>query len=106
MAGKGDNSIAKAQLRAYFERLERLNEEIDDLNKDKSEVFAEARANGYDAKIMRIVLSRRQMDRTERQERDALIELYEGILGLGLGGKSGTKVATRARAGDEETDDE
>lgn len=92
--GPGHNSnisFAKARLRSYFERVEALNEEIDTLNSDKSEVYSEAKAEGFDTKIMRIVLSRRKMERAEVEERDSLIDLYEQAL-------SGMKPATRARA--------
>ena len=92
----GEN-FAKAQLRSLFERVERLNEEANAINRDKAEVFAEAKAQGFDPKIMKIVLSRRQMDRTEVVERDDMIRLYEDAL-LGGGKKAGTKDATRARA--------
>lgn len=101
MQGKGHNSIAKSRLRDFFQRIERLQEEIDAINADKSEVYQEAKAEGFDVKIMRIVISRRQMDRAELEERDALIDLYESVV-KGLGG--GTKVATRARARDSEED--
>lgn len=90
---------AKSVLRDYFERIERLNEEIEALNADKSEIYQEAKANGLDVKVMRIVLSRRQMDQAEVQERDALVDLYESVI-RGLGDSSGTKSATRARAKD------
>lgn len=103
MAGKGHN-IAHARLRGFFDRIERLNEEIDALNADKSEVYAEAKGEGFDVKVMRVVLSRRQMDREEIEARDALIELYESVLTASNG--NGTKRATRARAKDAEDDDE
>lgn len=93
-AGKGHNSVAHAQLRNFFERIERLNEQIEALNSDKSEVYQQAKAEGFDTTVMRVVLSRRKMDVNEVKERDALIELYESA----LKGTSGTKVATRARA--------
>lgn len=99
------HNIAHAQLRNYFERIERLNEEIDALNKDKSEVYSEAKSNGFDVKIMRIVLSRRQMDAADLKERDSLIELYESAL-RGGGKRSGTKSATRARAREDEEAEE
>lgn len=97
MSGKGHNSIAQGQLRSYFERLERLQEEIDALNADKSELYAEAKGNGFDPKIMRIVATRRRQDTAQRQEQDAMIELYEEAL-AGAKKKTGTKRATRARA--------
>lgn len=96
MAHKQDN-IAHAQIRNAVERIERINEEIDALNKDKSEVYAEVKGVGLDPKILRIVISRRQMDGAVREEQDSLIELYEEAL-RGKGGKAGTKNATRARA--------
>lgn len=96
MAHRHDN-IAHAQLRALVERIERTQEEIDTLNKDKSEIYAEAKGNGFDPKILKIVISRRQMDSTDRKERDDLIELYERAL-RGNDKGSGTKRATRARA--------
>jgi len=96
MAHRHDN-IAGAKLRSYFERIERLNEEIDALNNDKSEVYSEAKAEGFDVKVMRIVLSRRKMDSAEVFERDSLIELYERAL-RGNEKGAGTKRATRARA--------
>ncbi|MDO8837990.1 MAG: DUF2312 domain-containing protein [Parvibaculum sp.] len=102
MAHKQDN-MAHAQLRGFFERIERLNEEIDALNNDKSQVYAEAKGQGFDVKIMRIVLSRRQMEPAEVQERDALVELYEDALRGGARAtnkKAGTKNATRAGAGE------
>lgn len=94
----GDNSIAKGRLRDFFQRIEGLNEEIEALNSDKSQVYQEAKGEGFDVTIMRVVLSRRKMDRAEVQERDALVDLYESAL-------SGTKPATRARAREEGTDE-
>jgi len=102
MAHRQDN-IAGAQLRSFFERIERINEEIDALNNDKSEVYAEAKATDFDVKVMRIVLQRRKMDSAEVMERDTLIDLYESVL-KGTGKKAGTKSATRARAREEDED--
>lgn len=96
MAHKQDN-IAKARLRDLFESIERINGEIDALNQDKSEVYQTAKAEGFDVTVMRVVLSRRKMDRSDVVERDELIALYESAL---LGPGSGTKSATRARARD------
>jgi uncharacterized protein (UPF0335 family) len=95
---EGDNSFAKGRLRDFFQRIERLNEDIEALNSDKSQVYQEAKAEGFDVTIMRVVLSRRKMDRADVQERDALVELYESAL-------SGTKPATRARAREDGADE-
>ncbi|WOF75336.1 DUF2312 domain-containing protein [Parvibaculaceae bacterium PLY_AMNH_Bact1] len=96
MSGIGHN-LPNAKLRKFFERLERLQDEIDALNGDKSELYAEAKAMGFDPKIMRIVFSRRQQDTAELQEKDAKIALYEEALS-GVKKKTGTERATRARA--------
>lgn len=65
------------QLRAYIVRVERLEGEIDDLNADKREVYAEAKACGFDKKTMRKLIIRRKKDGQEIQDEDALLELYE-----------------------------
>jgi|GEM_PF-2507130 len=91
------HNLPHGQLRAFFERLERVQEEIDALNGDKSEIYAEAKGNGFDTKIMRIVANRRKQDTAELQETDVMIELYENALS-GARKKTGTKNATRARA--------
>lgn len=69
-------AIAAAQLRAIVERIERINAEIDDMNTDKRDVYAEAKANGFEPKIIREVIKLRKMDRDDRQERDAVLNLY------------------------------
>jgi uncharacterized protein (UPF0335 family) len=69
--------IAGDHLKAYVERIERLNEEIKALNQDKAEVFAEAKGNGFDVKTMKALVRRRQMTGMELQEADALLDLYE-----------------------------
>lgn len=69
-------AVAAAQLRAIVERIERINAEIDDMNTGKRDVYAEAKANGYEPKIIREVIKLRKMDRDDRQERDAVLSLY------------------------------
>lgn len=69
-------SVAGAQLKSLIERVERLDEDIKALNDDKKEVFAEARANGYDVSIMKRVLSARRKNATDRAEEDQLFALY------------------------------
>lgn len=96
--GVGHNSVATTKLRQFFESIERLNGEIEALNSDKSEVYQQAKAEGFDVTIMRVVMSRRKMDRADVEERDALVEVYERAL-------RGTKSATRARARGQSEDD-
>jgi len=69
-------AVAATQLRAIVERIERINAEIDDLNTGKRDVYAEAKANGFEPKIIREVIKLRKMDRDDRQERDAVLSLY------------------------------
>lgn len=95
--------VAGEQLRAFVERIERMDEEIKALNDDKKEIFAEAKGIGFDTKAMKIVLKHRRMDRSERFELEAIVELYEAALGMSTGDdeaerEAGTVVATRAPA--------
>ena len=77
----GSNS-ADDRLRLLIERVERLSEEKEGIASDIKDVFSEAKAVGYDVKIMREVLKLRKMDRDALMERDALLETYRTALGL------------------------
>jgi len=70
-------------LRAFVERIERLEEEKRAIAEDIKEVYAEAKGNGFDAKIMRKVISLRRMDRDKRVEEETILELYLSALGEG-----------------------
>ena len=74
--------IAASQLRSVIERIERLEEEKAAIANDIKEVYAEAKANGFDTKILRKVVSLRKQDKAERQEQEALLDLYLGALGM------------------------
>jgi uncharacterized protein (UPF0335 family) len=74
--------ITAEQLKAYMERIERLEEEKAAMVADIKEVFAEAKANGFDVKIMRQVLKLRKMDSNDRAEQEALLDLYMSALGM------------------------
>jgi len=81
--GIGDNSgAAGEQLRLLLERIERLSEEKKGIQDDIKDVFLEAKATGFDPKIMRAVLKRRAMQPHDRQEMDAILETYESALGM------------------------
>jgi uncharacterized protein (UPF0335 family) len=82
----GHNSVAADQLRLFIERVERLEEEKKGIADDIREVYAEAKANGYDAKIMRECVKLRKMETHLRQERDALLEAYRAALGIDFSG--------------------
>ena len=70
----GDN--ARQQLLSFIERIERLQEEKDELASDIREVFAEAKGNGFDPKIMRMALRLRKMDPADRAEQEAVLDTY------------------------------
>ncbi len=74
--------FAKEQLKSFVERVERLEEEKKALTDDIKDVFAEAKANGFDVKALREILKIRKEDADERQERDAIVTLYCGALGI------------------------
>ena len=74
--------FAKDQLKSVVERIERLEEEKAALAEDIKEVYAEATANGFDTKILRTVIRLRKQDKNERQEQEALLDLYLQALGM------------------------
>ncbi len=78
-------NVAADQLRLLIERIERLREEKKGINDDEKDVFAEAKATGYDAPTMRHILRLRAMDPNKRQEAEALLATYAAALGMQLG---------------------
>lgn len=78
-------SVAQDQLRAFVERIERLEEEKKAIAEDIKEVYAEAKGNGFDTKVLRQVIRIRKQDRAERLEQEAILELYMAALGMSLG---------------------
>ena len=74
--------IAADQIRSIIERIERLEEEKQALADDIKAVYAEAKANGFDTKILRQVVRIRKQDTAERQEQEALLDLYLHALGM------------------------
>jgi uncharacterized protein (UPF0335 family) len=75
-------NFAKDQLKSLVERVERLEEEKTALAGDIREVYAEAKGNGFDTKIIRQVVRLRKLENHEREERDALLDLYMSALGM------------------------
>ncbi|WP_421788294.1 DUF2312 domain-containing protein [Hyphobacterium sp.] len=69
-------NAAREQLKAFVARIERLEEDKKQVMDDMKEVYAEAKAMGYDTKILRRVVALRKIDRNERQETESLLELY------------------------------
>ena len=68
--------IAGEQLRGFIERIERLEEERKGIAEDVKEVYAGAKAVGFDVKIIRKVIALRKMDQADRQEQEALLDVY------------------------------
>jgi uncharacterized protein (UPF0335 family) len=75
------NSVDAGHLRAFIERIERLEEDKRTIAGDIKEVYAEAKANGYDAKVMRKIVSLRRMDRDKRKEEEEMLDIYLNALG-------------------------
>jgi len=74
--------IAADRLKSFIERIERLEEEKAALTADIREVYAEAKATGFDTKIMRQVVKLRKMDSSDREEQEELLDLYKQAIGL------------------------
>ncbi|MEQ9813061.1 MAG: DUF2312 domain-containing protein [Azospirillaceae bacterium] len=75
-------AIAGDQLRSFIERIERMEEEKAALTADIREIYAEAKARGFDTKVMRQVVKLRKMETADRREQEELLELYLGALGM------------------------
>ena len=75
-------SVAADQLKSFIERIERLEEEKAGIAGDIKEIYAEAKGNGFDTKAMRRIISLRKKDHAERQEEEAILELYMQALGM------------------------
>jgi uncharacterized protein (UPF0335 family) len=74
--------FAKEQLRTIIERIEKLEEEKKQISDDIKDVFAEAKANGFDTKVLKTVIKIRKQDQDERQEQEAILDLYMQALGM------------------------
>jgi uncharacterized protein (UPF0335 family) len=81
MAGS-KTSFASGQLKSIVERIERLEEEKKTIAGDIKEVYAEAKANGFDTKILRKVISLRKKEASERAEEQSMLDVYMAALGM------------------------
>ena len=77
-----EGSVAADELRLLIERVERLEEEKKGIADDVRDVYAEAKARGYDPKTMRAIVRLRKMENHAREEAEALLETYKAALGL------------------------
>ena len=75
-------AVAAGQLKAIVERIERLEDEKKEVAEQIKEVYAEAKGSGFDAKTLRKIVSLRKKDAEERQEEEALLDLYMSALGM------------------------
>lgn len=75
-------TVAAGQLRAFIERIERLEEEKKTISDDIKEVYAECKGTGFDVKAVRQLVRLRKQDQAERQEAEAILDLYKAALGM------------------------
>jgi uncharacterized protein (UPF0335 family) len=71
-----DVTIPGGRIRSFVERIENIDTELQELNEQKKEVFAEAKGEGFDVKILREIIKLRKQDQDERDERESLLDLY------------------------------
>lgn len=74
--------VARDQLRAFVERIERLEEEKKTISDDIKDVYGEAKGTGFDAKALRKVIALRKIDKDERMEQEAILDTYLHALGM------------------------
>lgn len=77
---EGHNS--NAQLKAIVERIESINEEIKGLSDDRSDIFSEAKGNGFDTKALRKIIALRKLSSEDRAAQDQILETYMNALGM------------------------
>jgi uncharacterized protein (UPF0335 family) len=75
-------TVAAGQLRAFIERIERLEEEKKTIADDIKDVYAEMKGTGFDTKAVRAIIRLRKQDQAERQEAEAILDLYMAALGM------------------------
>ncbi|MBP3616070.1 MAG: DUF2312 domain-containing protein [Alphaproteobacteria bacterium] len=76
------DGIRADELSSFMDRIERLEEEMANIRSDIREIYAEAKATGYDPKIMRVVLRLKKLDEADRSELDEVTELYRTALNV------------------------
>lgn len=76
------DNVSAEQLRLFIERIETLEEEKRGISDDIKDIYAEAKANGFDVKVMRQLVKLRRMETAARQEWEAVLETYKSAIGL------------------------
>lgn len=74
--------FAKDQLKAFVERVERIEQEIREMNADKRDIYAEAKGNGFCPKALKEIVALRRKDADERAEHESIVQLYMQALGM------------------------
>ena len=82
MPDAGYGGISAEQLQNYIQRIEKLEEEKAALQSDIKEIYNEAKANGFDTKIMRQIIRLRKKDHDDRQQEESMLDLYKNALGM------------------------
>lgn len=94
------DTFASDQLRSIIERIERLEEEKKAISDDITDVYAEAKGNGYDVKALRTIVRERKQDPSERAEHESVLDVYRRALGMLNGtplGDAAIEAASRPR---------
>ena len=76
-----DVTVSGGRIRSFIERIENLDNELQELNEQKKEVFSEAKAEGFDVKILKEIIKLRKQDQDERDEHETLLDLYMRAMG-------------------------
>jgi uncharacterized protein (UPF0335 family) len=71
-----DIGIPGGRIRSFVERIEHIDTELQELNEGKKEVFAEAKAEGFDVKVLKEIIKLRKQDQDERDEHETLLDMY------------------------------
>jgi uncharacterized protein (UPF0335 family) len=82
VTGESGQTVAAGQLRAFVERIERLEEDKKTIAEDIKEVYAELKGTGFDTKAVRTIIRLRKKDQAERQEEETILDLYKNALGM------------------------
>lgn len=77
-----NGGVSGAMVRAFIERIERMEEEKKAIATDIKEIYAEAKGNGFDTKVLRKIVAIRKQDHNERMEQEALLDIYMHALGM------------------------
>lgn len=82
--------VTSSELRQFIERYERLDSEKKDIMDHQKEVLAEAKARGYDTKVMKMIIAERKRDADDIAEEEAILEMYRQAMGMGEGMGNGS----------------